>query len=726
MSADTNPGIYPGNLSLPKEVRDKILSTFRHALNLFGEGKIDDCLIGCDFILKMDPRFGPARKLMEKARNPNAEIDIATLEAIVATTPSRQERVVAADTDRLLVRAVESYNARDFDAAIAAAEQVLGVLPGNQDALEIIEKAAEKKSVQPLFDASRQRALAALDAHRPEDARRELEHMRGLDAEHPAVPLLERRIGPAPKAPAKPPEPSGLHGHFGGETREPEIAFDAGATVSIDLDAAPPPPPQPPPKETGAAELDALSLDSLSLDLPVPGGPPPRSDSPAPAAAATRAGSPQPASPAPPPPPIAQTPEPESGENDAATLLKQGDDAAERGDRQQAIEIWSRIFLIDINNSDAVARIEKARQDMAEGNRAVSDGLKAGREKFEAGDLSGARELFNKVLSVDENEATARFYLDRIEEQLAHPKPAPAAAAAGAAGQVPAAAAAAAAAPVRAIRLPVNTKVLGLMGAFVGLTLVGVYYFVFRGPKPQPRAVRGTASGGELERARKLVAGAKIAEARAELSRVPAASPDYAEAQKMLAQLGASGAGEPAAGAPSESLPGSPAGGASAGAAAPSRDPAVFRANAQKAFAEKRYIEALKNFNLAAPAYRDDPTFGQAMGVAAEKVSALTPAVKLYNEGEYDTAIPILWRITQDERDNQDARSYLLRAYFNQGITQLQNGLIEKAIQSFDEALAIDATDADAIRNKKFSERYRKGDLDLMGRIYVRHLSHRP
>ncbi|HSS43834.1 MAG TPA: tetratricopeptide repeat protein, partial [Thermoanaerobaculia bacterium] len=115
-----------------------------------------------------------------------------------------------------------------------------------------------------------------------------------------------------------------------------------------------------------------------------------------------------------------------------------------------------------------------------------------------------------------------------------------------------------------------------------------------------------------------------------------------------------------------------------------------------------------------------------AMGVATEKVSALTPAVKLYNEGEYDTAIPILWRITQDERDNQDARSYLLRAYFNQGVTQLQNGLIEKAAQSFGEALAIEPTDADAIRNKKFAERYRKGDLDLMGRIYVRHLSHRP
>ncbi len=85
--ASTNPGIYPGNPSLPKEVREKILSTFKHTLNLYQEGKLDDCVIGCDFILKMDPRFSPARRLLEKAKNPAADIDLIELEAIVATTP---------------------------------------------------------------------------------------------------------------------------------------------------------------------------------------------------------------------------------------------------------------------------------------------------------------------------------------------------------------------------------------------------------------------------------------------------------------------------------------------------------------------------------------------------------------------------------------------------------------------------------------------------------------
>ena len=88
--------------------------------------------------------------------------------------------------------------------------------------------------------------------------------------------------------------------------------------------------------------------------------------------------------------------------------------------------------------------------------------------------------------------------------------------------------------------------------------------------------------------------------------------------------------------------------------------------------------------------------------------------------------MPVLWRIYQADKGNQDARSYLLRCYVNQGITQLQNGLYLKARQSFDEALGLEPQDPEILRNRKFADRYQKGDLDLMGRIYVRHLSHRP
>jgi tetratricopeptide (TPR) repeat protein len=783
MSSSPSPEGYPGNPSLPREVREKILSTFRHTLNLYHQGKTDDCLIGCDFILKMDPRFAPARKLMEKAKNPAADVDVAELEALVTATPTRQERVAAVDPGRLLVRAVESCNARDFDAAIAAAEQVLAVLPGNRDALKILDKAESKKAAQPAFDASRQRALAALDSDRLQDARREFQQMRDLDPDHPAVALLERRLGslPASTAVAPPATSSSQSGpapeqdvdiqfdlsgpeplpfdSLSAEKEEPEIRFDERAPES---------PPEP---ATGEGGLEALSLDSLSLDAPgapssplrvdldatnpravptsTPPAPPPGSPADlwsAPAGRPDPEGVPREPvpsaperAPAPPPPPppreLAPLEEEDAGaaEQEIASLLNQGDEAEQHGDRQQAIEVWSRIFLIDINNTEAVDRIERARQLMAEGNRVLSDSLKTGRAKFEAGDLAAARESFLQVLGNDPNEPTARFYIDRIDQELArtgsssgtapaappvgtaHASPAPAPASSEALGRTPA--------PARSLRLRLPPRALGLIGVALVATAIGVYV-VFKTPKPPATRPAPSALTGSLAHAKELVGSGNTAEARKELLRIPRDSSDYAEARKMLADLSQVSvlvSGAPAvAGGPAPPSSGAPA--ATPGA----NDPGRLRAAGEKALAEKRYIEALKNLNLAAPTFRNDPTFAQAVGVAADKVSAIAPAIKLYNEGEYETAIPVLWRIYQEDRENQDARSYLLRCYYNEGITQLQNGLYPKAMKSFDEALALEPTDAEVIRHRRFAEHYMKGDLDLMGRIYVRHLNRRP
>ncbi len=774
------PGAYPGNPSLPREVRDKILSTFRHTLNLFKEGKADDCVIGCDFILKMDPRFVPARQLMEKAKNPAAELDVARLEAIVAETPTRQERVSSPETDKLLVRAAESFNARDFDAAIATAEQVLQVLPGNQDANEILGKAREKKNAQPQFEVARQRAIAALDGHRMTEARAALDKMRSLDAEHPAVALLDRRLA------APPPAETGESTNPGLSlaTDEPEPAPPARPSAPPPRPSAPPPPA---PEPTGGGSLGDLSLDSLSFDDPlasssvVPppadmgegnprtgplslsgaaasadrfsgaGGapnlwsePPPDAgglgdlslDAPAETPSSSAfGGSPEPMF-ARVPEPTPQA-EPPSQQQEIASLLQRGDEAVQAGNRQQAIEIWSRIFLIDINNSEAVGRIEKARQEMSEGNRRVAEGLKRGREAFESGDYTGAREAFLAVLAVDETDATARSYLDRIESELARPssgldlsKKTPqtdilseemADAAEPELEALPAEEPGEPEPKPRAPRAPMDRRFLTALGAAVLLAVAVGGYFMLRPGGGKRPAVAVTEGGPSLEHATALFKDGKVAETIAELRKISPDHPDYARAQKLLASLTRQG-GDAAAGGTEGAA--SEKGGAAA--AGPPPEAVHQREEAEKAFAEKRYIDALTGFNLAAPSFHEDPTFAQSLGAASEKVSELTPAVKLYNEGEYETAIPILWRIYQADRDNQDARSYLLRSYYNQGIAQLQNGLYPKAAESFKEVLGIDASDADAIRHKKFAERYAKGDLDLMGRIYVRHVQQRP
>ncbi len=783
MSSTSEPAGYPGNPSLPKEVRDKILSTFRHTLNLYREGKEDDCAIGCDFILKMDPRFAPARQLMEKVKNPAAGVDVATLEALVAATPTRQERVASVEVDKLLVRAAESLNAREFDAAIASAEQVLQALPGNGDASAILDKARQRRDAGPQLEVARQRAMMALDANRVAEARAALEKMRSIDADHPSVSLLESRIASASALPEV------------GESTNPGLSLVPGEEPST---SPPSPASARPASQSAPAPLDAgglgdLSLDSLSLDeespasVPPPafgvgepstgplslkdfrssalptgadvieiGGPPnmwgpdPGEETPAPetqtldgypaAFSMGSEGAPEPTE-----------PEPPSPRQEIDGLLARGDEASRAGNRQQAIEVWSRIFLIDINNSEAVGRIEKARQEMAEGNRRVADGLKQGREKFEAGDFTAAREAFLQVLAVDETDATARSFLDRIEQELARPSAGLDLSRKGPPSDILAEEMAASAEPVHtrsesiepedfgeieqaepakkavAAKTPKGPSdkrfVLALAGAFVLALAVGAYFFLRKDSGP---AAAGSSAGGgaSLQRATELFQEGKIPETIAELRKIGPGHPDYARAQKLLASLSKKGeGGEAVADGGGADATGGDAQQAQPG---PSADALSQRATAEKALEEKRYIDALKGFASVSSSFQTDPSFTTAVGVASEKVAELTPAVKLYNEGEYETAIPILWRIFQADRSNQDARSYLLRCYYNQGVSQLQNGLYPKAVESFTEVLAIDPDDPQAVRHKKFAERYLRGDLDLMGRIYVRHVQQRP
>jgi tetratricopeptide (TPR) repeat protein len=613
---------YPGNLSLPIEVREKILSTFRHTLDLFRDGKVDDCLIGCDFILKMDPRFAPARKLQEKARNPKAEVDLAELQAVIPTA---------------------------------------GAPSWSSDA---------------------------------------------------AKAPLSRETGPV-----EPPEPS---------------FFPADAQTGGSVEAG------------GVGGLDDLSLDSLSLDGPLPDlAAPGRQDSEPglPFEPGLRDDAFANASPGALSAGTSVTPEEE-----IAALVKQGDDARAAGDRQQAIEIWSRIFLIDINNTDAVARIESTRKEMAEESQRVATSLEKGQESYARGDLAAARTQFDAVLSLGEGApagapaartippsppaatlsphdlSAVATPADVLAEELdqsgppgarrswtsiprppreSEPKPP-------------------SAAPKSSKRLALRISPRMAMIAAAALAVVAAaLFFLLRSPERESQTAT-SASGPTLEHATQLFREGKIDETTAELQQIPPGHPDYARAQKLLASL--TDAKVPAAAPPAAGS----APPASSGEVASASDPALLRADAQRALGEKRYIDALKSFSLAAPHYSGDPTFSQEMGAALEKVSELTPAVKLYNDGEYETAIPILWRIYQSSRDNQDARSYLLRAYYNQGILQLQNGLYDRAQQSFGEVLALDPEDVESARHRKFAEHYRAGELDLLGRIYVRYISPRP
>jgi len=298
VNAQAPSGTYPGNPSLPVEVREKIVATFRHTLELFRDGKLDDCLIGCDFILKMDPRFAPARKLQEKARNPRADVDMNELQAVISPTAAPAHPPAEGTPTQSRETGAVPHQRRDTGSVA-----VLGPL---------------KRETEPV--------LSPDDPFPPSESSEPLEGLEDLSLDSLSLD------GPL---------------------------ADLGATTASETGL---------PFEAGGADsgFEGLTQGSYAED---------------PALA-----SPQALSPA----------------EEIAVLLRKGDDARVAGDKQQAIEIWSRIFLIDINNGDAVARIEAARREMAEESQRIAASLDKGEESFAKGDLAAARTQFDAVLSLGE------------------------------------------------------------------------------------------------------------------------------------------------------------------------------------------------------------------------------------------------------------------------------------------------------------------------------------
>src|SRR5262245_53102614 len=75
---------YPGDSSLSQDIRSRILSTFDQTLSLAEQGNRQEALLGCDFVLRMDPHFTPARRLQERLDAGNGSIRVDDLRASMA------------------------------------------------------------------------------------------------------------------------------------------------------------------------------------------------------------------------------------------------------------------------------------------------------------------------------------------------------------------------------------------------------------------------------------------------------------------------------------------------------------------------------------------------------------------------------------------------------------------------------------------------------------------
>ena len=648
---------YAGSPALALEAREKVLETFRHTLALAQEGKNEEALLGCDFLLKMDARFAPARGLLEMLR---------------------------------------------------------GVAPG-----------------------------APVDVDRFSDY---------LGVESAGEALSES----APELPEAFPSPSPAPPSAAAATGLDDLVFgdEAGGSSASGLPEAPASVIAPRAVAAGSDPF-GLGLDDLHMSLPEggPGAvgtiPAPASAPPLPAPAAAAPPAPGPAAPAAP----SRAPSGVQTDPRITQFLKQGDEALARGNAQEAIDLWSRVFLIDLSNEEASRRIDSAREAQAESARKIDLLLSEGVAQYESRDLAGARNKFLDVLAVSENDATARGYLNQIEAALAPTggSSEPLSASAGdsdfmkneieapgppsfaedsgikrgsqpdAEESTPDAEGAQRPLQPGSRKARVDLRVL-LAGAVVVLAAIagGTYLFLMKKPAAPPATaavtpVKGGGPGGSaasledtFQKADALFNAGKIDEAIGVLAKLPESDPRHNEALVRIEKMKSSAAPTPGPAPPS--------------AAALDE----MRVAGFTAMASSRYIDALKNLDPIVRARPQDAEAAAAAQRAHEQVEALRSASKSYNEYDYDSAIKLLWDLRRGDAKNQDVEEYLVNAYYNLAVQSFQAGNIPKATTAVKEATDLRPGDAEAQRLLRFARKYPKGATDLLSRILIKHLTLRP
>lgn len=710
---------YAGNSSLAPEVRERILSTFGQTLDLASKGSVQEAKLGCDFILRMDPDFEPARTLLGRLENAGGAVSVDDLRGSANGSAEISGEEPSADE---LFTDLDSI---DLDDSLA--EGAAGVPTAGSAAAPSLAKALEERLAQRDFAGVLELGKGAESS--PEIARL----LETAQARQEAVPYIQRFLEAARGA-AGQGDLATARAHL-----EKALALDPSHPGVRELQE------QIPGAPTALPDFDT---PSQAIPDPTAAAPPGLASQQDEAQAAAATGEP--------------------GDR-IGQLLAEGQRAFDAGDYQGAIDAWSRIFLIDVDHAEASERIEEARRLKAEGERQVEEVYHDALTRHEAGDLAGARAGFERVLQMQPSHLAAREQLHELERagvdgaatggptsDPAGPPPmpsgppptAPAAGVGDTSGDVLDAPLAApdegsgtawdlkqpilvppepgeepAEQPARTPKAPPPERSGGrpgrrflLIGSVVLLVaLAAVTFFYLNRDRffPNAQETEAVVGGDPIARATDLYEKGKADLALNLLRGVPAGTPRYEEAQALISQWEAAVEPDPE--------PEEPAG--------PTPDELATRSDllaaARDAYSAGHYLEAQDLFDegaAIAPLVEPDVTLRQEI---EDLLAPVAPYVQLFREGEYEYALPDLWRLREDSPDDVVINCLIVDSYYNLAVSDLQRNDAESAIEKFEEVLDLAPDDRVAARHLAFAETYSRRNKDLLYRIYVKYLPRR-
>lgn len=742
---------YPGNPSLPQEIKDRISGTFEQTLELAAEGKDQEALVGCDFVLRLDPDYQPAKTLTARLRSGERPVMLDDLRGGGEVSPPKVGDGPA-EVDSELIEARSAPVAKPTGGLAAVLHDLL--IKGNyHQVLQIAETQKETIEKDPQLQdliATARDQLTSTKVTAPEDSdllelqrqslalddgledpfaddtdllaevgdgddlleAEEIDEIPGLEAldeipgaevfdEIPAIEALEEI--PAIEALEQIPGTDAFEELPGGETLE-EAPPDQAPVVdpldeleTLSFDEIPSSADEPVLEPT--AEYEGVELDMLSLE----------GEAQAPET-------------------VVAEPEPEEeGGDRIAQLLSEGQEIFERGEFQGAIDVWSRIFLIDIDNDEASRRIEEARNKKAELERQAEEFFHEGVAHIERKQLDEAKESFRQVLGMAPSHTLAREYLEQLEagevptvvrggaevdaaalaEELA-----------GTAERAPAGVQSMEAAVQRdriVVVKKTDKRLIAMGGVVLVLVVLSVAFLVIKWDDLFPNTeavVPGLRQIDPITRATQMHEAGNTENAIAVLEKIPAADPTYADAQALIAQWKA------LVEAPQEVEDTGPS------------PELIERRNlllnaARDAHAQRQYIRSRNYFEQAgkvAPLTTGDLTLRRDCDLNLEH---LTAEIRGYEDGEYATILPRLWRLRDARPHDNDIVLLIVNSYYNLALTDLQRGDPMGAVEKTQEALEVQPDNNELERLRLFAMTYTDKPQDLLYRIYVKYLPSR-
>ncbi|HEV8579135.1 MAG TPA: hypothetical protein VGX68_08630 [Thermoanaerobaculia bacterium] len=678
---------YSGNPSLSSEVKQRILSTFDQTVELARDGNRQEALLGCDFVLRMDPQFQPAQLLQERLRSSAgpvavddlhggppaaAEDPFGDLDGLSLDLPAD----LPDDSAGFLRDELQSlFDQRRFQDLMARAEREQSTISLHPELRRIVGAAQERMEAEPYILKFLESARQALQLGQDEEAGRLLDKARALDPAHPGIAAVEKGRGgsfpaaaPAPSFELPPPFPTTTmpvstdfivgdsdsdrrirellaEGQTALDAGDPQGAIDAWSRIFlIDID-----------HQEASRRIEAARKLKAESERQV-----------------------------------------EEIFHDGLSRLEEGDTAAARKAFERVLELQPGYFA--------------AREYL---------------QQIDAGNLPAARPAAVRETPAAESRLpspTGREALPELtEEILVPPEP----------GEMPMAERRPAKKRAAAKDTGRARRLFLLVGGAVLLIVLaaGAYLFLNREqyfPNSQAdEAQPPSPSTDPIARAERLNKSGRTAIALNQLRRIPPSDPNYPRAQKLIAEWGG---GPPPPAAETAAPAASP--GETPQAETAAADPKAQRrqallAAARQAYGEGTYLKALRRLEQADSLAKLEGDDAELYARAKKELEPIAKQIDYFRQHEWELILRDLWIKHEADPGNRDVTQLLVDCNYNLAIRDLQRNDASKAADWLADAIKLQPDDAILRRQYLFAQTYQERPKDLLYRIYVKYLAFR-